>query len=182
MLNSIQCTPIKEFEHYTISPDGKVNNGRKSLKTFDNQGGYRCLKLTNSKGKKHFTLHRLVALHFIPNPENKPEVNHIDGDKSNNCVNNLEWVTSSENKQHALATGLKTYNKPTEGLKLGGKRKSKSSFYGVFWDNSRGKWKANVRKDNKPYGQKRFDSEIEAAKHYNKLCDELGLSKPRNKV
>lgn len=53
------------------------------------------------------TVHRLVAMAFIPNPNDKPEVNHKDGNPGNNLADNLEWCTSSENKRHAFATGLK---------------------------------------------------------------------------
>lgn len=59
-------------------------------------------------GKAHwFRLHRIVAKIFIPNLYDKPEINHIDGDKTNNKIENLEWVTSSENKYHAFRIGLK---------------------------------------------------------------------------
>ena len=60
------------------------------------------------KNKKLYgrTYHRLVAIHFLPNPLNYPEVNHIDGVKSNNRLENLEWCTKSQNKQHAIKLGL----------------------------------------------------------------------------
>ena len=69
--------------------------------------GYLNVVLTNSDGKKMFKIHRLLALSFIPNPENKSCVNHIDGNKSNNKLNNLEWVTPKENNYHAFKKGLK---------------------------------------------------------------------------
>jgi hypothetical protein len=59
----------------------------------------------NGKNKMHY-IHRLVALTFLSNPDNKPQVNHIDGNKLNNHIDNLEWVTASENLQHAWDTGL----------------------------------------------------------------------------
>lgn len=78
----------------------------KILKKAVNKFGYEYVCLTvNNKGKK-LKIHRLVAEAFIPNPLNKKTVNHIDGNKSNNCVDNLEWSTYLENQHHAIETGL----------------------------------------------------------------------------
>lgn len=82
----------------------------KVLKQSDCPGrrfGYKMVHLYGSHGRDTWQVHRLVAIAFIQNPENKPCVNHVDGNKSNNCVSNLEWNTYAENNAHALSTGLK---------------------------------------------------------------------------
>jgi len=98
---------INNYPLYSISNLGNVKNNKTNLKLKidHNKDGYCQVKLYNPKPKTK-TIHRLVALHFIENPENKREVNHKDGNKLNNCVNNLEWVTKKENKAHADTTGL----------------------------------------------------------------------------
>lgn len=100
--------PIKDFPNYEVSDSGEFRNvitGR-ILKFKPNERGYLYTNLSkNSKYKTH-KVHRVVAETFIPNPENKPQVNHIDGDKMNNAVRNLEWVTQSENIRHMIKLGL----------------------------------------------------------------------------
>lgn len=92
------------MKFYTFSTTGDVYSKRygKKLKPFADRQGYLYVDLFNGEGKKRFAVHRLIASLFIPNPENKEEVNHIDFDKQNNDVNNLEWVTRTENYEHSL--------------------------------------------------------------------------------
>ena len=82
--------------------------------------GYLTVTLSKNDRKKRFTIHRLVATAFLPNPLNKPQVNHIDGVPGNAKVTNLEWVTRSENQLHAFRTGLqeKLYGEDAPRAKL----------------------------------------------------------------
>jgi len=93
--------PIKYFENYEVSTLGNVRNIKtgKILKQCV-KDGYKHLSLVGINLKKCFKVHRLVALTFLENPENKPDVNHKDKDKLNNCLANLEWMTRKENNIH----------------------------------------------------------------------------------
>ena len=117
---------IKDYEGlYQISNLGRVKslvgwNGKKYIsrerileptKRNDDRATYQraIVSLTKDGEKKDYRVHRLVAQAFIPNPENKPQVNHIDGNPLNNNVKNLEWVTDRENKLHAIENDLRIY-------------------------------------------------------------------------
>jgi len=105
-----QFKPINNFEKkYLISNTGNVwsNYKKDYLKPMKTPKGYYTVSLCIDRLKKKTTsIHRLVAIHFLNNPENKPQVNHIDGDKLNNNMINLEWATNKENMNHAIQTGL----------------------------------------------------------------------------
>lgn len=99
---------IKQTQ-YCVNRNGDVINyrKRKSLNQTLNANGYPCVSINFRKDICLPTeTHRLVALYFIPNPELKPQVNHIDGNPLNNNISNLEWVTAQENVKHAYDTGL----------------------------------------------------------------------------
>ena len=117
-----EFTPLKGHEGYFICREtteilsvvdrsNTLKGTYKILKQIPNSKNPACnyyvvsLK-QNGKKAKNFFIHRLMAETFIPNPENKPQINHIDGNKLNNSIDNLEWVTCAENAQHAIRTGL----------------------------------------------------------------------------
>lgn len=101
--------PIPGYDGlYSASSDGFIFSHitNKPLKHRINSHGYCQVTLCSGKTKKTFTVHKLVALCFVPNLFSKPQINHIDGCKTNNKPENLEWCTSSENIIHAASTGL----------------------------------------------------------------------------
>ena len=98
--------PIAEFEGYEISNLGNVKRNGKLLK-LSPWNKYLTIRLRTAEKNKTAYVHRLVAMTFIPNPENKPMINHIDGNKLNNDVKNLEWCTRQENERHAWNHGMK---------------------------------------------------------------------------
>lgn len=101
---------INGYEDYQISNLGRVKSLCKNkpimLKAGRAKSGYFTVCLHKNKQPLTHNIHRLIAEHFIPNPENKKYVNHIDGNKENSTLSNLEWVTHAENMQHAYDTGL----------------------------------------------------------------------------
>ena len=104
----LKIKDIKEFKDYTIDTEGNVYSKRKHkyLKQTINKYGYCKVTLQKDKYKKMYSVHRLVAEAFIPNYNKLPQVNHIDGDKQNNHVANLEWCTAKHNMNEAVRTGL----------------------------------------------------------------------------
>jgi len=110
---------IKDFENYSVSDFGNIKNNitNKVLKN-TLKGGYYNITLTNNKNKKPFKVHRLVALAFIDNPENKPDVNHKDKNKQNNNLTNIEWMTRKENNIHRCEGVKVTSNKNKEVLRI----------------------------------------------------------------
>jgi len=108
---------IENFSDYAVSNYGRVkvidNKFAKKpigefLKLTPNGDGYAMIDISNKQGKQTVKVHRLVALHFLGKPATKKyQVNHIDGNKLNNHVSNLEWVTHAENMRHAVVNGLK---------------------------------------------------------------------------
>ena len=104
---------VKGFEGlYKVSNEGVlVGTPRKGtkggiVKQYKMNHGYMEYHLYKNNELTRICVHRLLATHFIPNPDNKPCVNHIDGNRANNSLENLEWVTYKENSEHAVRTGL----------------------------------------------------------------------------
>ena len=115
---------IDGYENYEISNMGNVRNKKTGLILKHLlQNGYYCVGLSTNGKSKSFRVHRLIALHFIPNPQNKRLVDHIDRNPLNNSINNLRWATHSEN-----------------GMNKSMLKSNKSTKTGVYYDKHINRW------------------------------------------
>lgn len=109
---------VKNYDKYEVNTNGKIRNKRtkKILKpeTCKKWGYLRVRLYINENTAKHELVHRVVANTFLDNPNNLPEVNHKDQDKTNNCVNNLEWCTSQYNSRHSKGKPVIMYSPDKE--------------------------------------------------------------------
>ncbi len=146
--------------------------GGKFLKSGLNKDGYLHVILYKNNKQKTHTIHRLVAIAFIPNPDNLPEVNHKDGVKINCRKDNLEWCTKEENEYHAMENGLKP--------------KESSIYYGVFYykdlEHRKKPWVARTTVNKKRIHIGCYKTEIEAARAYNDFVTLHNLNRPLNNL
>lgn len=121
------CEGVKDY--YYIDKEGRVisyyKGRRRELSCPPNRKGYSHVGLRKKDGRRQSLLvHRLIAMAFISNPDGKEQVNHMDGDKRNNRISNLEWATNTENMRHSWAIGLREAKKGSDNYQWDGKHRN----------------------------------------------------------
>lgn len=152
---------IKDFPNFMISNFGNVKNIRlNSIKIPQiDYKGYERVQLYQKDGSKNFRIHRLVGLYFIDNPNNYTNIDHIDGNKTNNNINNLRWCSPSQNSRNTKKQINVT-----------------SKYKGVYFVKSKNGWIAQIGINYKQIWLGRYKTEDEAGLAYNKYIEENNLS------
>lgn len=148
---------------YQISNKGNVysKKSKRIKKPGIDKDTYLYVNLYKEGKAKYFRIHRLVALHFIENPENKPQVDHMDNNKQNNCIENLRWCDQRENE----------YNKSKQKSKNG--KECSSKYKGVCWDKYAKKWRVKITINGKRKHLGMFETEGEAYQVYKAKAQEI---------
>ena len=146
---------ISDFENYQISNMGRVKNIKteKILKPSIGYRGYWQLSLCKDGKGTTSSIHRIVAQEFIENPKEELYIDHIDRNRTNNCINNLRWVNSSQNQMNRTKSINKT-----------------SAFKGVHLEKNTGKWRCRIKIDGKLQHHGYFEIEKDAARKYDEIA------------
>jgi len=151
---------IEDYDNYEISNLGNVKNKttNKLLTPYLHNAGYYKIDLCKNGKKKKYYIHRLIAKAFIPNPYNLAEIDHIDRNKSNNSINNLRWITHTNN----------AYN-------INKKKNSNSKYRNVYYEKRRNHWICQMKINGKQTYIGSFDTEEEGAIAFNEAIKKYNL-------
>ena len=172
-MNNVMAVP--SIPYLGVTEDGRAMNmvSGKWLSVCDNGHGYKQV-FVSVKNKRYMRyVHRLVAECYLPNPNNLAEVNHKDGNKANNAVDNLEWCTRSENLYHAIRTGLKPTNSDKQRRASSETGKRTIQYARAGWkewaktDRAREQWLRNLENADR-WGTRNEPSEVKAARRREK--------------
>ena len=164
---------IKRNKHFIECKNGNKRFFKEKILFYKkNKKGYIRVHLRSNLNNSMYAVHRIVAEAFIPNPDRKETVNHKDFNKENNYVENLEWMTISENIKHAVINSR--YKSANLKKRHRTKNNTSSIYNGVSFDNSqRKRWRARIYFNKKSIHIGRFDTEIDAYNAYNMKYNEL---------